>query len=67
METKPTFRQNNYGVKSSSDIYRNIKGIHYVHFTSNPANFSQAIEDAKIEGLKTKIIKDELFIEKKND
>lgn len=65
MNNKPTFRQNNYGIKSSSDMYRNIKGIHYIHYTSDPSEFGNAKEEAKQKGLKTKIIKDELFIESK--
>lgn len=63
---KPTFRQNSYGIKSSSDMYRNIKGVHYIHATSNSDLFNEVREEAKKEGLKTKLIKDELFIEKKN-
>lgn len=62
---KTSFRYNSYGVKSSCDMYRNIKGVHYVHYTSNPADFEEAKKTAKEEGLKTKIIKGELFIEQK--
>lgn len=62
---KPTFKFNNNGVKSSSDLYRNINGVHYVCWTSNPSEFANEIAIAKEQGLKTKIIKDELFIEKK--
>lgn len=67
METKPTYRKNSYGVKSSSDMYRNIKGVHYVQWTSNPGDFAKYTEEAKNDGLKTKIIKGELFVEEKND
>lgn len=63
---KPTFKKNTHGVKASSDMYRNIKSIHYRHFTSNPNDFSQAIARAKTEGLKTIIIKGELLIQVKN-
>ncbi len=65
MNTKPTFKLNNYGVKASSDMYRNIKGVHYTHFTSNPSEFSKAKESASNGGLKKKNIKGELFIESK--
>jgi hypothetical protein len=65
MNTKPTFQQNNYGVKSSSDMYRNIKGVHFVHYTSNPSEFEKIKLEAKKDGLKFKLIKDELFVEKK--
>lgn len=66
METKPTFKKNNYGVKSSCDMYRNINGIHYIHYTSNPDDFEKVKAEAKKDGLKTKMINNELFIEKKN-
>ncbi len=62
---KPTFRYNNNGVKSSSDQYRNIKGVHYVCYTSNPDMFEEVIKELKEKGLKTKIIKDELYVEEK--
>lgn len=67
METKPTFRRNGNGVKSSSDMYRNINGIHYVQLTSNPDSFEEAKLYGIKNGLKVKVIKDELFIEKRND
>lgn len=67
METKPTFKLNNYGVKASSDMYRNIKGVHYKHLTADGLMFEQYKAEAKAGGLKTKIIKGELFIEVKND
>ena len=62
---KPTFRYNNNGVKSSSDQYRNIKGVHYICYTSNPSIFEEVKKESKEKGLKTKIIKGELYVEKK--
>lgn len=65
MKEKPTFTKNNYGVKSSSDTYRNINGIHFRHLTSDPSLFEEEKVKAKNNGLRTKIINGELFIEKK--
>ena len=62
---KPTFIYNNYRVKSSIDTYRNIGGVHYSHETSDASNFEEAMIEAKKKGLKIKIIKGELYIEKK--
>jgi len=61
---KPTFSYNNYGVKSSCDTYRNIGGVHYTQWTSDPGEFKKSIIEAKANGLKTKIIKGELYVEK---
>lgn len=55
---------NQYGVKASSDMYRNIKGIHFIQLTSNPLEFENAKAEAKAKGLKTRMIQGELFIEK---
>ena len=62
---KPTFKYNNNGVKSSCDQYRNIKGVHYICWTSDPSVFEEEKKWAKERGLKTKIIKGELYVEKK--
>lgn len=62
---KTGFKFNNYGVKSSCDMYRNIKGVHYVQWTSNRDEFEKEKKYASEHGLKTKIINGELFIEKK--
>lgn len=62
---KTSFRYNSNGVKNSSDMYRNIKGIFYTQWTSNPSEFAKAKEDFKAKGLKTRIIKGELFVEKR--
>ncbi len=51
-------------LKHSSKMYRNIKGRRYEQYTSNPDLFQHCKEAAKNLGLKTKIIKGELFIEK---
>lgn len=67
METKPTFKYNGYGVKSSSDMFRNIKGVHYVQWTSDASAFDEERAKAKQQGLRTRIINGELFIEKKHD
>jgi len=61
---KPSFKFNSNSVKSSSDQYRNIKGVHYICYTSNPLEFDKVRAEAKEKGLKTKIIKGEMFIEK---
>jgi len=62
---KPTFSYNNYGVKSSMDTYRNIGGVHYSHEASDPSTFEKVIIEAKEKGLKIKMIKGELYVEKK--
>lgn len=62
---KPTFKLNNNGVKSSCDMYRNIKGVHFIQWTSDPSKFDEEKMKAKEQGLKTRIIMGELFIESK--
>jgi hypothetical protein len=62
---KPTFKYNKNNVKASSDMYRNINGIHYVHYTSDPSEFEDAKMEAIYMGLKTIIIKGEMLIEEK--
>ena len=62
MTTKPRFRLNSNGIKSSSDMYRNINGVHYSHFSAC-GKYDIYIEQFKQEGLKYKIIKGELFVE----
>ena len=47
------------------DTYRNIGGVHYSHETSDPSNFEKAMIEAKEKGLKIKMIKGELYVEKK--
>ena len=59
------FKYNNCGVKNSCDMYRNIKGVHFIQWTSDPSAFEEEKSKAKEKGLKTRIIKGELFIEKK--
>lgn len=66
-QTKPTFRYNNYGVKSSSDQYRNIKGVHYVCYTSNPDAFEEVRKESKEKGLKVRIINGEMYVEKQKE
>lgn len=63
--TKPTFEYNTNGVKSSCDTYRNIKGVHFVHYTSNPSEFEEVRIDAKKQGLKVRIINEEMYVEQK--
>lgn len=60
---KKTFRYNSNGVKSSSDMYRNINGIAYTHFTSCPDHFADIKKQAKRIGVKVRIIKDECFVD----
>jgi len=62
---KPSFRYNGYGVKSSGDQYRNINGVHYVCYSADPDNIPGYIKEAQANGLKTKIIKGELYVEDK--
>ena len=62
---KKSFNFNRYGVKESTDQYRNIKGVHFIHWTSDTSIFAKEKSLAKIKGLKTRIIKGELYIEKK--
>ena len=65
IDMKTAFTYNQNGVKSSCDMYRNIKGVHYTQWTSNPSEFAKEKQIAKEKGLKTKIIKGELFVEKR--
>lgn len=53
------------GLKQSSDQYRNIKGIHYTLFTSDPSIFCQVKKESKDKGLKTIVISNQLYIEVK--
>lgn len=64
--TKISFSYNNYGVKSSCDQYRNIKGVHYKCWTSDVSTFEHEKKEAKKNGLKYKIINEEFYLEKKH-
>jgi len=61
MKTKFTY--NTKGLKNSTDRYRNIKGICYKHYSSNPSCFTDEIVKADQLNLKHMIINNELFIE----
>lgn len=58
--------RNNFNVKYSIDCYRNIKGVRYEHYTSNPDEFAEVKQVAKELGLKIRTIKGELFREVKD-
>jgi len=62
---KPTFRYNKYGIKDSFDQYRNIGGVFFEFYSADQSTFAAIIEEAKRLGLKTRIIKHELYREKK--
>ncbi|CDV96336.1 Hypothetical protein DPCES_5338 [Desulfitobacterium hafniense] len=62
---KPTFKFNSDGVKSSCDQYRNIDGIHYECYASDPGTFDEVRAEAKQKGLKCRMIKGELYREVK--
>jgi hypothetical protein len=64
MSIKPLFKYNASAIKSSCDRYRNIKGIHYSCWTSDKSTFAEEKEKAKKQGLRTKIINGELYLEK---
>jgi hypothetical protein len=61
---KPSFKYNSNGVKYSSDQYRNIKGVHFSHWTSDTSEFEEAKKIAAESGLKVRIIRGELYMEK---
>ena len=61
--SKPVFKYNSHGVKSSCDQYRNIKGIHYQQWTYRTEDFTEEQAIAKDLGLKTRIINGELYRE----
>lgn len=62
---KPKSERNDYGVKSSSDCYRNINGIHFECYTSNSDDFDRIKKEAKELGLKVRLINGELYREVK--
>lgn len=60
--------RNQYGVKNSCDMYRNIKGVRYEQATADSSQFETVKLEAKNKGLKTRMIVGEMFIEvKKNN
>jgi len=63
MKRKPNFTYNQYGVKDSSQQYRNIEGIFYKCVASDPQTFEQVKKEAKKKGLECRIIKGELYKE----
>jgi len=67
MDLKPKYNRNKYGLKSSCDCYRNIKGVHYENYSSDtsPGAYKQYIDECKQLGLKWKIIKNEFYREVK--
>jgi len=64
---KPTFSYNNYGVKSSSDMYRNIKGVRFIVFTSDISQLEEVRKIAKEKGLKVRVIQGEIFMEETDE
>ena len=64
MNNKPTFKYNIHGIKSSSDTYRNINGVHFAHYTSNPVLFDKIKVESKKLGVKVRIINQEIYVEK---
>jgi len=65
MNSKPSFKYNKNGLKDSCNQYRNINGIHYEQWTSDNTIFEEEKRKAKELGLKTRIIKRELYREVK--
>ena len=63
---KIPFEFNKYGVKDSCFQYRNINGVHYQCYASDPETFDGVIKEAKEKGLRYKIIKGELYLEIKD-
>ena len=59
---KPGFKFNPAGVKSSSDRYRNIKGVHYMTWTSDSIEQDRLKPLLKKQGIKFKIIDHDMFI-----
>jgi hypothetical protein len=58
-------RRNKHNLKDSYDKYRNIGGVHFESWTSDPAVYEDERQKAKAEGLKVKVIAGELYREKK--
>lgn len=50
-------------LKQSYKQYRNIKGKHFVMWTSNPAEFDQAKAEIKKQGLSFRVIDGQLYKE----
>ena len=65
--TKKHFIENASGFKNSCEKYRIIQGIKYVQWSYDTGQFNNLKAQAKKQGLKTRIIAGELFIEVKND
>ncbi len=61
---KPTFRYNSSGVKSSIDQYRNINGIHYICWTSDPEAIPDFKQYCKALSIKYRVAGGELYVEK---
>jgi len=61
-----TNHRNQYGVKDSCYMYRNIKGVRYEQLTADTSQFVKEKLEAKAKGLKTRIIVGELFVEVKS-
>jgi len=57
--------RNKHGVKDSCNQYRNINGVFYECYATDPCNFEAAIKECNELGLKYKIIKTQLFRERK--
>jgi hypothetical protein len=54
-------KRNEHGVKYSCDQYRNIGGIRFVNWM--PCNVAGEREKAKAQGLKTRVINGDLYVQ----
>ena len=51
--------------KQSYKMYRNIKGVRFIQWTSDPSYFEQSKKEARKNNLKFRIINNEFFVENK--
>lgn len=65
MAAPVTNKRNALGVKDSINQYRNIGGVFFRCWTSDPSTFEAERTEAKRLGLKTRMINGELYREEK--
>lgn len=52
-------------LKQSTEQYRNIQGVKYLHYTSDPAEFQNCKKECKEQGLRYRIIDHQFYKESK--
>lgn len=53
--------------KQSPKQYRNIDGVRFEHYASDPSEFKEIKYSLKLQGIKTRVVKGQLYKQVKKD